>query len=268
MNRIVARIVAGTALAVLLVNSASAALPVSGTISLNQADPAALTIPVSAAKPHPLDLSQVTGGGQMTHVIERQSWFLDCCTPDPSHTVVNPGGLGSWDINDHLAFIAGGSLAAGASTSGNWRHIWAWNPIFSCRPMCANWSGVSNWYGADIIAPSPNLTASVCFAPQDRCFIVAPVWSAEWNAYAYLFCAQVVYVPEDPALVDIADSGGGRGVPSTMTLSVANPTNRTVRNVTAGYGTSSDVTFTSGCSLSNPNQSPRTFTYPFAVVDG
>ncbi len=221
---------------------------------------AALSFPASAGQAVPLDLANVQGGGQATNVIEKQTWWLDCCTPDPDHTVTNPGGLGSWDINDHNDYVAGGYVAAGETTTGTYRHVFDWGPMFSCRPVCADWSGRSNWYGTSVQAPSAALDVVVCFEPQGRCFTLAP--NPVGRAWSYEFCGHAVYAPDDPAIVDIPGSGGGRGVPTTISLTVSNPTSRTVKNVSGGFGISSDVTFPTGCHP-DPNDGGGQYDYPF-----
>lgn len=221
--------------------------------------------PVSANKAQPLDFTHSTGGGQSSQRIEKQTWWIDSVTPDPNHIVVNPGGYGSWDINDHNDSSSTGYLNAGVTQSVTYQHIFDWNPMYSCRVgTCAYWSGVSNWYGTTIVAPSNGLNISVCFAPQNRCFNLVPVWVPDWRAYKYSFCGQAVYGLDDPAIIDIPGSNGGKGIPTNITLSVTNPTSRSVKDITVNWGITSDIVFDSACSNPSPNSDPNIqHSYPF-----
>jgi hypothetical protein len=226
-------------------------------------------MPVAAARPqqHPLDMSTAMGGGQSTRIIEKQTWWLDGTTPDPTHTVINPGGIGSWDINDHNDFGASGYMLPGATTTGTYRHIFDWNPIYGCKSgTCANWSGRSNWYGASVDSPTATLDVQVCFDPQDRCFPLSPEWLANLGKYRYRFCGQAVYRPDDLAIVAIPGSNGGYGVPTTIRLIITNPTATKNKAVHGDYGISSDGLFTSGCSGSDPNTELLSGAYPFGWV--
>ena len=199
-----------------------------------------LAIPVSAAKPQPLDLSRATGNGQTSRVIEKQNpWPL----PPPSEQVVNPLTGSTWDINDHDSRGTSGYLSGTVSTT--WSHIFDWNPIYRCiNGTCADWSSPSNWVGVWVQAPSSALTGSVCLL--GRCFALNPI--AAGGMFDYKMCVQAVYVPDDPAIVDIPGSNGGRGVPSVVGLMLTNPTGRVVKDVAVGWGISSDVFDAPGCS--------------------
>jgi len=207
-----------------------------------------------------LNLLVMSGGGEAHTRIEKQTWWLDGITPDPSHTVVNPGGVGTWDINDNNDWVAGGSLPAGAITIGSWQHVWDWNPIYRCfGGVCADRSGPSNEYGATVTAPSDGLSVTVCYQPQARCFPLVAVYDAGARLYRWHICTEAIYQPDDAAIVDIAGSNGGRGVPTTMTLTVTNPTSRVVKDIIANFGISSDVTFRAGCTV----EPPAHFDYPY-----
>ena len=153
-----------------------------------------LSYPVAASPPGkdgPLDFARWSGGGQSDQVIEKQSWYLDCCTLDPTHIVRNPGGIGTWDINEHNEFVTSGYLNPGVTASGTYRHVWDFTPIYSCRPICAAWSGISNRFSYGVSAPSNSLIVTLCFDPQGRCFTLPPVWNATQRGYVYSICAQV-----------------------------------------------------------------------------
>lgn len=223
-----------------------------------------------AAPQQPLSLDVGYANIQFDHRIEKQSWFLDCCTYDPDHTVVNPGTAsdpGTWDINDnHRSGPVMGYVAAGTTlTSRTYRHVFDWNPMFSCRPTCAKWSSPSNSFGARIYAPSDTLVVTICYQPQGRCFTFTPVYDSSRGQFTYQGCQQAVYAPDDPAIIDIPGSNGGKGVPSTMVLTITNPSTvsgpkGTMKDVTASWGLSSDVILAPGCvpHLQLPNHD-----YPF-----
>lgn len=208
-----------------------------------------------------LDLSSPTGYAQTNSQIEKQSWFLAGGAWDPDHTVVNSTAC-SWDINDHSQWQAMGDLAAGASVSTSFCHVMDFNPIFACKPMCANWSGFSNWIGWQVGAKGAGIVASICFAPQGRCFTPAVIDYG--RGFSQTFCGQAVYAgPQgtDSAVVPIANSNGGYGVVTTATLSVTNSGSHLARGVAVLWGLASDQFYPTGCS--NPDHSPQAHDYPF-----
>ena len=135
------------------------------------------------------------------------------------------------------------------------------NPIYSCRLICANWSGVSNSFGARVVAPSDVLGVTICYSTPVRCFVLTPVYDPGQRAYVYANCSQAVYDPADPAIVDIPGSNGGRGVPTALTLTVANPASGTVRGITVMWGISGDVVMAPSCV--SPTNFPN-HAYPFS----
>lgn len=212
------------------------------------------TVTAAIAQQTPLDLANPSGGGQYDRVLEKYNVYPQ--PTDPSQLVVNPGGYGTWDINDHLAFQSYGYLDPGASTSTTRQMVWGYDPMYvSINGQLAWWSSPSPWYGADVTSSSPRLTVRVCYRPQARCFTLAPT-QVDTHAYDYKICGQVVYDPDDPALVLIPGStpdplpygsAPGEGVPSTVTVRVSNPTAHRIRSITAAFGVSSDAVFSSGC---------------------
>lgn len=193
--------------------------------------------------PQPLDLTVHNGTGQWSQTIEKQSWWLESGTLDPNHTVINPIHRCTWDINDHGAVWSEGTFAAGAQVSTTSCHVWDFDPIYACRfGTCADWSWPSNWVGQVVTASGP-VTVSVCFMPQDRCFTIVASSTRPW---VYRSCIQVRYTPTDPAVVDVPDSGGGRGVVSDVTISLSNPGAK-LKSVRLDWGISSDAYPAPGC---------------------
>ena len=219
----------------------------------------------SAGKPHPLDLGNSGSQGQWDRVLEKYNGF-PLAADGP--TVVNPRTDCTWDINDWSALGTTGDLAPRAAVTGMACQIEGFNPMYVEKSgVLTWWSGVSPWFGVGVDAPSPDLSVRVCYSPQDRCFILSPTVLG-LKTYRYRICAQVVYTPSDPALAEIPNSTpatlptgstAGRGVETTITFTVSNPTGRVVKGVSVNWGTSSDAVFTTAC----PSHNAAYSEYPF-----
>jgi len=199
-------------------------------------------------RPQSVSFDQYTGFSQYTYTIEKQTWWLDGTHVDPNHVVVNStqNPRCTWDINEHSEFHASGYLPAGGSTAQTDCHVWDTNPIYSCfSGICAWWSGNSNWVGLQVYAPSNQLATSIC--TQGRCFDGTPVYSPKDRLYAYNVCVEVLYSPDDPAIIEILGSGGGLGAPSSIVRTVANPTGKDIKNIQINWGLASDVFPAPGC---------------------
>jgi hypothetical protein len=216
-----------------------------------------LTPAASAAKPHALDLGSALGQGQWDRTLEKyNAQPLSSTGP----LVENPLPGCTWDINDWSSIGATGDLAAGAAVTGSACQIEGFNPMYvEKNGMLTWWSGVSPWFGVAVDAPSPGLAVKVCHSPQARCFTLSPV-VLDSKTYRYRICAQVVYTPDDPSLSAIAGSTpvalptgstDGRGVETTITFTVSNPTGRVVKAVGINWGVSSDAVFTRACTSHN-----------------
>ena len=211
---------------------------------------AVFSLSASAAKPNALDLAGANASGQLTSWIEQQDDW-----PKPVDFIRNSvsGGFGdpcAWSVNDHLDWLAGGYLDAGASTSAQACIVSDFNPVYATRfGTTAWWSmAVYGFFGVSVSEP---LAAEVCYSPQGRCFS------------GQSFCGRANYAPDVPALSDIADSHGGRGVVTTITLTVSNPTSKRVRDAVVRWGISSDVFFPVGC-----EELPTSGEYPFKWTQG
>jgi hypothetical protein len=197
---------------------------------------------VGQGKPSPLNL------GVGPSVIQRTSWISQQDdVPQPADFIRNSVVPCFWSVNDHAAWHASGYLDAGASASTQVCIVSDFNPVFATKfGVTAEWSiAPYGFFGATV--SDPMLDTSVCYSPQERCFS-AP------------FCGRANYDPDDPALSDIVDSHGGRGVTTTITLTVSNPTSRRIRDIDVNWGISSDVNFHGGCT--GPQSSH--LEYPFA----
>ncbi len=224
------------------------------------------TVMLSAGKPSPFTLQIFDGGGQGDTIIEKQSWWL-ATGIDPNHTVIN-STMCSWDINDHTDFrSAEGSLVSGGTTNRSDCHVFDFNPIYSCRfGTCAWWSFPSNWAGIRVEASEPDVLVTMCFAPQGTCFSALSTYDKSLHAYIYNICVQAVYTPDDPALVDIDGSNGGRGLPTTIIRTVTNPSGRTIRTLKARWGLGSDVFEASGCPAYPTSGWPLQSAYPWRYI--
>lgn len=195
----------------------------------------AVALPASAAKPQALDLAGAAAGGQFRSWIEQQDDW-----PQPEDFIRNSvfGGFDhpcAWSVDDHLDWVAGGYLDPDASSTSQVCIVSDFNPVYATRYGTTGWHSMAAYGFFGVSVPAP-LAATVCYSPQRRCFT------------GQTFCGRVNYRPDDPALQDIADSHGGRGVITTITLTVSNPTAKRVRDVVVRWGISSDVYFPAGCS--------------------
>ncbi len=212
-----------------------------------------LVTPVLANRTNPLDLSNPSSISiQSDSIIEKQNDWPYTADPDYPNLIVNPT-IGTWDINDHFNKTSSGYLDPGTSTSTNINHIFDFNPIYKCNyGYCAWWSAVSNRFGANIIAPSDKLLVTTCYSPQNYCFTATPIWDATNKIFRYTNCSNTVYTSDDPAVIVIPNSNGGRGVPTVITLTIKNTNTQTgekysIKNIQARWGISSDVVSEPGC---------------------
>lgn len=235
---------------------------------------ATFQIQTLANRPQPLSLFTYTGSQQFDRHVDEQSWWLDGVTLDPQHTIVNPTNC-TWDINDNSTFTATGFLDGGATTSRSDCHIADIKPVYVCNSgTCGDVSPSNvNWIGLQVLASEPTVTASVCLQPDGRCFTATPTYDASAKLYTSNICVAMLYDATDPAVVNIdgsqaLDGTYGRGVPTTITRSVTNSGNRSVKTVWARWGLSSDVFTTYGCPAFPQFQLPRQRAYPFLWMAG
>jgi hypothetical protein len=192
----------------------------------------------------PLDLATANGFRQFSSWIEQQDDW-----PMPASPIINPDPACTWSVNDHNDWLAIGSIEAGASTVRSQCIVSDFSPVYATRNgMTAWWSNaVYGFAGLSVRSMSPDLSVSVCYQPQGRCFVPSPVYDAADRVWLYRFCGRAHYDVEDPGLVDVAGSNGGRGIVGIVTMTVANPTSRRVRDVWAAGGLSSDAFYPSAC---------------------
>lgn len=201
-----------------------------------------LSLPASAAPQQPLDLSVGPSSIQHSPWIEQQD---DWPRPTDGTDIVNPfGGTCVWSVNDHVSWRTTGYLDPGASSSTSVCIVSDFNPVLATRFGLTAWWGNSRYGFFGATASKGNV--SVCYSPQGRCF-TGP------------FCGRANYNPDDPALTEIPDSRGGRGVVTTITLTVSNPTSKRIRDITVDWGVSSDIFYHGGCTGPNTTNSD----YPF-----
>jgi hypothetical protein len=152
------------------------------------------------------------------------------------------------------------------TTFATTKHIFDFNPIYRCAyGLCANWSSPSNSFGASITAPQNTLEVTICYEPQGHCFSLTPIYNANEKLYMYEGCNQAVYAPDDPAVIEIPNSNGGRGVPTVITLTITNSSTSnspkaTVKNIRVEWGLSSDIFFAPSCVSPGQLQNSE---YPF-----
>jgi hypothetical protein len=135
------------------------------------------------------------------------------CEQDITGCVWNPTEH-LWDIDSRVIFVAGGNLAAGASST-------AADSVIADRAL--------HMTGVNVTSPSPDLLVSITFQPQDVTWDFTPLLVD--GEYEYRGCVVgPIYQNTPPEGEVIPDSNGGRGWVTNYTLTVTNPTNRTVRN--------------------------------------
>lgn len=228
----------------------------------------ALASPASAARhggTRPGGMVYAFGvGPQIDSPVEQETdWPFPA---DRAEWVVNPTGC-AWDVDDHWMRFAQGTLGAGESLSVDECVIASPTSFYrTVNGQTAWWSQSAGFLGQVLRSPSPDLVVSMCFQPQGRCFTPAPVYDAANKAYLYRSCARAQYRPDEPILTTIPNSQGGIGLRQTVTVTVANPTGRTVRNLFSDVSAVGVVQiafsgFTSGC----PDQHSGLYVtdYPF-----
>lgn len=181
-----------------------------------------LVMPASAGGPVSLGTSW-TGGGQHSSWIEQQQ-------TSPT-TPTNPfGGSCFWSVNDHEFLESRGYLDPGVSIS-----------LSKC--VVAGFQSNVAPFGfstAEVVTRSPSLMLTVCYEPQGRCFSANPVLGPD-RLYHSTFCGRALYHESDPAVIEISDSFGGRGVVTSVTTTISNPTGKRVRDAIARVGLASDI---------------------------
>ncbi len=204
-----------------------------------------LLVGVGAAKggkDYPLDLAGGTGFSQRAAWIEQQD-----DAPQPADPIINPLAGCYWSMNDHFTKRSFGYLDAGASVSRDTCVVSDFTPVYkTVNGVTAWWSTVTyGLFGTLVRADSPDLTVTVCYQPQGFCTNPSPALVD--RSYVWKFCGEARYRWDDPALTDIEGSNGGRGVITTVTLTIGNPTGRRVRGVEAYATLSSDFIDEQGC---------------------
>lgn len=205
-----------------------------------------LAVPASAkGGPQPLDISDVPASDRQSSLwIEQQDDW-----PQPEDFIRNSVRPCVWSVNDRVAWLAGGYLDPGASTVAQACVVSDFNPVYATRFGVTSWGSIAPYGFFGVLVSNPALDVTVCYSPQNRCFTAEQA-----------FCGRANYLPDDPALGDIEGSHGGRGVITTITLTVSNPTAKRIRNIRVDWGISSDVRFPAGCA--GPQQ--ENAEYPFA----
>lgn len=201
-------------------------------------------VPAASAAPDQLHFSILTVGERQTIVEQQTDTAEGDIWPGPGPWVENHSGCW-WDVDDHQTLYASeDELGAGQMVTQTDCIIAESDPIWNTNfGYSAWWSNPPRPLGVELRAPSDQLIVEACFSPQARCFSNVPVYDPARRLYVYNVCVGVVYGdPYDPAIVAIPDSGaGGIGVQTTRTVTVTNPTSRTVRKISGeiaqnGYG--------------------------------
>ena len=140
--------------------------------------------------------------------------------PDHSLWVVNNTGC-AWDADDSRSMgFVDSTLAAGETVTGSKCYI-------------ADWE--DRQFYVNILSKSPKLVVTLDALRFD--FTLSPSYDSSIRRYRYEMCwNRADYDRDYPNFQPIPDSGfGGVGVPTTITVSVGNPTNRTLRGVSGVF---------------------------------
>ncbi len=213
-------------------------------------------------------LAAGTYSANVYRIVEEQS-DAPFSAGNPRYVLNNSGCPWTGDDNGYATLT--GSLGAGSRYAANYCRIAAPQGVYTCRSgTCATWGYDVNSAAVDITAPSQNLVASLCWS-DGGCFAPYSIALNASGLYEYRICVTTRYYASDPAVIPISDSGtGGIGVPETITVSVVNPTSKTVRNVAVEYGivnsgnnpAQSYAHVNVGCPANGANGAPNA-NYPF-----
>ncbi len=208
--------------------------------------------------PQPLHFDQLTNSEKQDPIEQQTPWVrppdctLRCPFPDDhAQWVTNPTSCW-WDVDDHRTLYAADDyLNAGASVQVSDCQIAETDSLYQTKyGQTAWWSNAPRPLGVQISAPSASLTVTACYQPQGRCFGLPAVYNAALRTYSYNGCIGVSY-QDGTTLPTIADSNGGIGILTTRTVTITNPTNKTVRQISGqiaqvGWGSSdAGCTYTS-----------------------
>ncbi|MES2970893.1 MAG: hypothetical protein V4702_01055 [Patescibacteria group bacterium] len=194
-----------------------------------------------AASPTPLTF-YAPSNTQIDHIIEQQTTWVTGSTKtppvsdDPSDWVVNPTSDCTWDADDHWKLFVStrAYLDPGKSAEHQACLVAETDPIYATHyGISAWWSNAPRPIGTSITAASANLTVTLCYSPQGKCFTLVPRPAGTKGYYRYSGCIGVGYRADlqDPAIVEIPGSNGGKGVMTTATLKLANNTARQIKGI-------------------------------------
>ncbi len=195
----------------------------------------ALAILAIAAGPQPLVFGPWEPE-QRQNPVEQQTQG-GATQPDHSLWVVNNTQC-AWDPDDSLSTgDLNGSLAPGATATGT-------------KCIIADWAEHATYF--DVNAPRSGLAVSLSFSPQN--FTIQASRRVVSYGYDWWVCTYGPdYEPASPALEPIPNSGyGGVGVPTSVTVSVTNTTNRTISKINAFMRVSLTIEDASGGVCSFP----------------
>ena len=168
--------------------------------------------------------------------------------PDQSLWVVNNTGC-AWDADDRRSTgFLDGVIAAGETATGT-------------RCVIADGTGHGVWF--NVQARSPDLIVETRFEPQGFVFRANPV--ATGSGYEYWICTVGPDYDQSavPTLPEIAGSNGGHGVRTDITVSITNPTSRTIRKVHTFMRLAVEPEVASGGRCAAPFSSLGVFPGPF-----
>jgi len=179
--------------------------------------------PLSGSGGNALFTWELIGRGT-AYVVENQIWPLtwqECFADQTLAGCVfnNTGCL--WDIDDQSEWWALPAKLSGTASFSE----------------CLIADDVSHIAGFAVGSLSPDLIVTLHYEPSGVTFTLKARPYEQGPGYRYLGCVlgPIYADPSKPGVIEIPNSNGGWGVPSTITMTVTNPTSRTVRDTSGSF---------------------------------
>lgn len=146
----------------------------------------------------------------------------------------------AWDVDDNDSFSGIGTLEAGqvvTRTDCQVYDTFVPGSTMEVFDNCTNGCGRPAGFGVN--STSNKLIARECITPvggTERCWTATPIYHTDYRGaafYQYSVCVRATYLPDDPLVQTVPDSGGGWGVIANQTFTLINPTSKQTKGVYA-----------------------------------
>jgi hypothetical protein len=195
--------------------------------------------PVARATSGQLPLAFSTVYLERQAPVEQQTpgWLLPCpidepnCAYDRALWVVNPSGC-PWDADDSLTRSSNGygSITAGSTVT---------DEICAIEDQTEAESPTWRYASIKLYSSSPNLTVKITINPGETVTAALPTWRKDQRVYEYYLCVNMPgywRFQNSPLWQQIPGSNGGEGVPTTVTLTLANYGTRDATKTAGSWG--------------------------------